>query len=118
MMRETVYRTREALDAARRREALATLIEGGVDVQPPRDARERDERRREILRALIADQRHESIRPEYSDAVDDTTVLGILVAKYLRWDGGDILRVAAAALADANFHDEAAKVAALIERGQ
>ena len=35
----------------------------------------------------------------------DADVLGIIVAKYLKWDGADIMETMQSALEDANFHD-------------
>lgn len=37
--------------------------------------------------------------------VTDADALGIIVAKYLKWDGGDIMETMFSALEDANFHD-------------
>jgi len=37
--------------------------------------------------------------------VTDADALGIIVAKYLKWDGGDIIETMFSALEDANFHD-------------
>lgn len=67
------------------------------------------------LQALIERQRAESFRP--GAAVSDEKVLGTLLAKYLRWDGDAIVETLVAALVDANFHDEAARVQALLVSG-
>lgn len=37
--------------------------------------------------------------------VTDADALGIIVAKYLKWNGGDIMETMFSALEDANFHD-------------
>ena len=37
--------------------------------------------------------------------VTDADALGIIVAKYLKWDGGDIMETMFSALEDANFLD-------------
>ena len=42
--------------------------------------------------------------------------LGREVATELRWDGAAIMRVFAAALTDANFHDEAERILRQAER--
>lgn len=57
------------------------------------------------LQALIERQRAESFRPGAN--VSDERVLGVLIAKYLRWDGAAIAETAIAALEDANFSAEA-----------
>ena len=64
------------------------------------------------LQALIERQRAESFQPGAN--VSDEKVLGVLIAKYLRWDGDAIVETLVAALVDANFHDDAARVQALV----
>lgn len=64
------------------------------------------------VQALIERQRAESFRPGAN--VSDEKVLGVLIARYLRFDGAAIIEAAVAALVDANFHDEAARVQALV----
>jgi hypothetical protein len=64
------------------------------------------------LQALIERQRAESFQP--GAPVSDEKVLGVLIAKYLRWDGDAIVETLVAALVDANFHDDAARVQALV----
>ena len=39
------------------------------------------------------------------DQITDADALGIIVAKYLKWDGADIMETMHSALEDANFHD-------------
>ena len=67
------------------------------------------------LQALIERQRAESFRPGAN--VSDEKVLGVLIAKYARWDGAAIVETLVAALVDANFHAEAARVQALLASG-
>jgi hypothetical protein len=66
------------------------------------------------LQSLIDRQREESFRPEYRDQVPDAKACGILVAHHFEWDGTALLELAAAALEDANFHDGAARVRAML----
>jgi len=47
--------------------------------------------------------------------VSDAQVLGLLIAQYLDYDANAIYEVAAAALEDANFHEAAAHVRAMVE---
>jgi hypothetical protein len=46
----------------------------------------------------------------FSVKVSKEEVLGVILAKYCRWDGPKILTIAIQSLEDANFHTEAAKV--------
>lgn len=64
------------------------------------------------LEAVIDAQRKASFRPGAD--VSDEKVLGVLIAKYLHWDGDAIVETLVAALVDANFHAEAARVQALL----
>lgn len=68
----------------------------------------------EISKAQIADARDVIFMPGYRDASDADT-LGIMVAHTLKWDGLQILEMAASALEDANFHSESAKVTEMLE---
>lgn len=43
----------------------------------------------------------------------NTQAMGLLVARFFHWDGGDILTALQYALEDANFHTQAAQVASL-----
>ena len=38
------------------------------------------------------------------DQITDADALGIIVAKYLKWDGADIMETMHSALEDANYH--------------
>jgi hypothetical protein len=51
----------------------------------------------------------------FSVKVSKEEVLGVILAKYCRWEGPKILDFATHALDDANFHEEAAKVQEMAE---
>ena len=51
--------------------------------------------------------------PEYREQATEEQVLGLITAHMLRWDGIGIMKAAAYALEDANFHKEAAMIKAL-----
>ncbi len=63
---------------------------------------------RTALAALIDAQKAQSFT-EPSKASDEDA-LGILISQHFEWDGHAIMRVARAALEDANFHIEAATI--------
>ena len=67
------------------------------------------------LQGLIRRQREESFRPECRDRVSDATACGVLVARHFEWDAYDLLEMAAAALEDANFSGESARVRAMLD---
>ena len=71
--------------------------EGNVDIQKTVEAR---------LDSLIAELEGHI----FSVKVGNEEVLGVILAKYCRWQGSKILDIAIQALDDANFHTEAAKV--------
>jgi hypothetical protein len=48
--------------------------------------------------------------PEYRAKVTDAEALGVLVSKFFKWDGGQVLAVAFSGLEDSNFHAEARAV--------
>lgn len=64
-----------------------------------------------VLKALIDQQKATSFREP--EKASDEEALGILISQHLGWDGDAILQVAEAALTDANFHSEAAEIAAM-----
>lgn len=66
------------------------------------------------LRALISEQKRQGYTS--GSFPTDAKALGMLVAAYFRYDGPAILRTAEAALEDANFNAEAAKVAEMAEQ--
>ena len=70
--------------------------------------------RNPTLDALIQEQKHRSFTDPAKASDEDA--LGIVIAHHFEWDGHAILRTAAAALEDANFHGEAGEVLAMVER--
>lgn len=72
-----------------------------------------EERIEEVLRPLIEEVRAGVYVPTYAEQQQDSTVLGVIVAKFLHWDGDAIIACAGEALEDANFHDEAEQVRAM-----
>ena len=67
-----------------------------------------------MLDTLVQVQKGESLRDPIG--AETETALGILIARYLKWDGAKILRTAAKALEEANFHSESAVVVALLRQ--
>ncbi|HEX3147897.1 MAG TPA: hypothetical protein VHR66_07420 [Gemmataceae bacterium] len=49
-------------------------------------------------------------------AATETDVLGVMIAVHFGWNGLAVLKTAAAALEDANFHDESAQVQQMLRR--
>src|SRR5581483_1349632 len=85
---------------------MATTKEGNsIDVQ--RTVEER-------LDALISELEGHN----FSVKVSKEEVLGVILAKYCRWDGPKILTIAIQALEDANFHMEAAEVQEIAKKSQ
>lgn len=76
--------------------------EGNVDVQKTVEER---------LDSLIAELEGHI----FNVKVGKEEVLGVILAKYCRWEGPKILDIAIHALDDANFHAEAAKVQEIAE---
>lgn len=66
------------------------------------------------LKTLIERKKSEAFHSP--EGASDEDALGILIAAYFEWDGAAIMRTAARALEDANFHSESAEVAAMAER--
>lgn len=58
----------------------------------------------EALEILIKATRQRVFLPEYRDQTTDADVLGIMLAKYLGWDGSKILEATYSALEDSNYH--------------
>lgn len=54
----------------------------------------------------------------FSVKVSKEEVLGVILAKYCRWDGPKILTIAIQALEDANFHTEAAIIQEIANKSQ
>lgn len=65
------------------------------------------------LQALIEAQKQQSFTTP--EEVSDAEALGVLVAHWAEWDGYQIARAFVEALEDANFHYEAAEVAAMFD---
>lgn len=59
---------------------------------------------------LVEAQRGERFMPEYASDVEDSQVLGCMIADYFRWAGEDIIATLMYALEDANFHSVNAKL--------
>lgn len=76
--------------------------EGNIDVQKTVEDR---------LDALISELEGHI----FNIKVSKEEVLGVILAKYCRWDGPRILDIAIHALDDANFHTEAAKAQEIAE---
>lgn len=53
---------------------------------------------------------------DYEASEEET--LGIALARHFRWDGIALMKMAAAALEDSNFHAEAAKLDEMIEEAE
>ncbi len=70
---------------------------------------------KETLQPFVEMQRNTTFLPAYRATTSDARVLGIILSKYLEWDGIAILEAAVSALEDANFHSEAKVVAGLLE---
>jgi len=62
----------------------------------------------ETLTRLLVQLRSTAYKPEAE--VSDTDVLGLLVARFLDFDGDGILATCATALEEANWHDAAAEL--------
>lgn len=70
---------------------------------------------KEVLGPLVEEVRGGVFVPEFAAEQSDAKVLGVIVAKFLGWDGDEILRCSVEALEDANFHDEAERVRQISE---
>jgi len=69
-------------------------------------------------RCELGDAIKRAIRERYSDDqhVSEEQVLSDLMAAHFRWNGQAILKTAALALEDANFHDECELVMQMLKR--
>jgi len=56
------------------------------------------------LQDLINDTRVTSFEEDYQDKITNADALGVLIARYFKWDGTQILDCLQSALEDANFH--------------
>jgi len=70
----------------------------------------------ELLKVLIKDQINRAFVESYRTRATEEEGLGILIAKYFKWDGLAILKTLYAALEDANFHTENKEIEKLIKR--
>ena len=68
---------------------------------------------RRLLAEMVASVKQASFVRGYK--ATDAEALGLLIARFFKWDGLAILRAAQYALEDANFHAESAKVAAMAD---
>ena len=64
----------------------------------------------EITKEQVTIAKKRMFLPEVWEEQDDEHVLGTLVSQYLEWDGAAIMHAFLAALEDANFHKDAAKI--------
>jgi len=64
----------------------------------------------DISKEQVEARRKQSFHEEYQAQTPDSQVVGMMVSSYFRWDGYEILRACSAALEDANFHVENAKL--------
>lgn len=65
---------------------------------------------RDFLKSYIDAAKYEIFTEVHAPNADDAETLGILIAKYFKWDGALILDAMQAALEDANFHSFNAKI--------
>jgi len=56
-----------------------------------------------VLKPLIDEVKNDSYKDP--SVISDAEVLGLIVSKYHRWDGGDIAETAKSAFIDANYDD-------------
>lgn len=68
----------------------------------------------EFIRMLLKSQLSHWM-PEYQNQKTEADCAGVLLAKYFKWDGLAILKAYYVALEDANFHQEASIVEALMK---
>lgn len=87
---------------------------GGRRVDPACPAhRPIEERIAEVLGPLVEEVRARSFVPEYAAEQSTARIVGVIVSKFLHFDGDQIIEAAVEALTDSNFHDEAAYVQAV-----
>ncbi len=87
--------------------AAASSTEEGSSIDVQRTVEER-------LDALISELEGHI----FNVKVSKEEVLGVILAKYCRWEGPKILTIAIQALEDANFHTEAAEVQEIANKSQ
>lgn len=69
----------------------------------------------DIIKLLILGQIKQSFVENYQNKATDCEGLGLLIARYFKWDGEKILETCAKALEDANFHGEADQIYTMLE---
>ena len=62
------------------------------------------------LSEMIEKCRSRWISHDYQSITEDPRIIGMMIAKYLEWDGSQILDACFSALEDANFHTEAGQI--------
>jgi len=78
---------------------------------------ERDNMNRDmVVKFLIEDAKKEHFTEEYRDSITDANALGVLISKYFKWDGIQILDCLQEALQDANFHTINKEISSLRDR--
>ena len=70
----------------------------------------------ELINKELDDLIVAQISKSFTDGAQMTEGLGVLVSKYLRWDGARISKVFIEALEDANFHMEASIVGRIFDK--
>jgi len=66
------------------------------------------------IKQLIEKVKKEVYTPEYQNKATNEETLGVIIAKYLGWDGHGIIEVTSSALEDSNFHTLNEQVLSLI----
>lgn len=64
----------------------------------------------DISKKQVEARRKQSIHEEYQAQTPDSQIVGMMVASYFGHDGHEIMKALSAALEDANFHAENAKL--------
>ena len=65
----------------------------------------------EAVRPIVDQIKKTSFNDDYQATTEEA--MGLLISKFLEWDGLSILRAAAYALEDANYHGESGRVEAM-----
>lgn len=84
--------------------AVGPLAAGGVTSEPCEAFESGDAQA--VLRPILDQVKNSVYLPDYRAGVKDAEALGVLVSKFFKWDGADILAVAYSALEDANYHSD------------
>jgi len=67
------------------------------------------------LKPLIEKWKKRIYIARYVKNVSDAEALGVIMSKYLKWNGTDIFRMIDSVLEDANYHDLGAKFSDLVD---